>query len=207
MSSAAPASKLTLSGRANSVAGSQTARSAYPPSTLKPATRSPVSTRVPATSLPGTNGSSGFIWYSPRLISTSGKFTPAMCTSTRTPAPGSGSGTSTSCTAFGPSREVTWIARMHRTLAMSLEPPERRPEHGLSFTFARGSSWLRGRASVATHVGPADRVQKRRSAGMTTYLLLHGAGSDGWYWHRVLPLLPDAVAPDLPVTDDEAGFE
>jgi pimeloyl-ACP methyl ester carboxylesterase len=42
---------------------------------------------------------------------------------------------------------------------------------------------------------------------MTTHLLLHGAGSDGWYWHRVLPLLPAAVAPDLPVTDDEAGLE
>ncbi|MCU1599507.1 MAG: hydrolase, alpha/beta fold family protein [Frankiales bacterium] len=42
---------------------------------------------------------------------------------------------------------------------------------------------------------------------MTTFLLLHGAGSDGWYWHRVLPLLPDAVAPDLPVTDESCGFE
>ena len=42
---------------------------------------------------------------------------------------------------------------------------------------------------------------------MTTFLLLHGAGSDSWYWHRVLPLLPDAVAPDLPVTDESCGFE
>lgn len=42
---------------------------------------------------------------------------------------------------------------------------------------------------------------------MTTHLLLHGAGSDSWYWHRVLPLLPDAVAVDLPVTDESAGFE
>ena len=42
---------------------------------------------------------------------------------------------------------------------------------------------------------------------MTTFLLLHGAGSDSWYWHRVLPLLPSAVAPDLPVTDESCGFE
>lgn len=42
---------------------------------------------------------------------------------------------------------------------------------------------------------------------MTTFLLLHGAGSDSWYWHRVLPLLPDALAVDLPVTDDSCGFE
>jgi pimeloyl-ACP methyl ester carboxylesterase len=42
---------------------------------------------------------------------------------------------------------------------------------------------------------------------MSTSLLLHGAGSDGWYWHRVLPLLPDAVAVDLPVTDETQGFE
>ena len=42
---------------------------------------------------------------------------------------------------------------------------------------------------------------------MTTFLLLHGAGSDSWYWHRVLPLLPDAIAVDLPVTDESCGFE
>ncbi|MCU1622226.1 MAG: hydrolase, alpha/beta fold family protein [Frankiales bacterium] len=42
---------------------------------------------------------------------------------------------------------------------------------------------------------------------MRTFLLLHGAGSDGWYWHRVLPLLPVAIAPDLPVTDESCDFE
>ena len=46
---------------------------------------------------------------------------------------------------------------------------------------------------------------------MATYLLLHGAGSDAWYWHRVVPLLEarghDVVAPDLPCDDDSAGFE
>ena len=36
---------------------------------------------IPATSTPGTKGTGGFIWYSPRLISTSGKLTPAAATS------------------------------------------------------------------------------------------------------------------------------
>lgn len=42
---------------------------------------------------------------------------------------------------------------------------------------------------------------------MSTFLLLHGAGSDSWYWHLVAPLLPAAVAVDLPITDDHAGFD
>jgi pimeloyl-ACP methyl ester carboxylesterase len=46
---------------------------------------------------------------------------------------------------------------------------------------------------------------------VATYVLIHGASSDSWYWHRVLPLLTarghDVVAPDLPVADDSAGFE
>ena len=37
---------------------------------------------TPATSLPGTNGSGGLIWYSPRVCSSSGNETPAACTST-----------------------------------------------------------------------------------------------------------------------------
>jgi hypothetical protein len=41
---------------------------------------------------------------------------------------------------------------------------------------------------------------------MSTFLLLHGAGSDGWYWHRVAPLLPAALAPDLPGDDDSCGL-
>jgi pimeloyl-ACP methyl ester carboxylesterase len=45
---------------------------------------------------------------------------------------------------------------------------------------------------------------------MATYVLMHGAGSDSWYWHRVVPLLVAAghevVAPDLPADDDTAGF-
>ncbi len=43
---------------------------------------------VPATSLPGTNGSAGLNWYWPRVCSSSGKETPAQCTSTSTPLPG-----------------------------------------------------------------------------------------------------------------------
>ncbi len=45
---------------------------------------------------------------------------------------------------------------------------------------------------------------------MATYVLIHGAGSDSWYWHRVAPRLRErghtVVAPDLPVADDDAGL-
>lgn len=45
---------------------------------------------------------------------------------------------------------------------------------------------------------------------MATYVLIHGASSDSWYWHRVVPLLRarghDVVAPDLPIGDDTAGL-
>jgi pimeloyl-ACP methyl ester carboxylesterase len=45
---------------------------------------------------------------------------------------------------------------------------------------------------------------------MSTYVLLHGAGSDAWYWHLVAPGLRarghEVVAPDLPVSDDTAGL-
>ena len=45
---------------------------------------------------------------------------------------------------------------------------------------------------------------------MATYVLIHGASSDSWYWHRVVPQLRarghDVVAPDLPTTDDSAGL-
>ena len=46
---------------------------------------------------------------------------------------------------------------------------------------------------------------------MTTYVLIHGASSDSWYWHRVVPLLEelghDVVAPDLPSDDESAGLD
>jgi pimeloyl-ACP methyl ester carboxylesterase len=46
---------------------------------------------------------------------------------------------------------------------------------------------------------------------MATFVLIHGAGSDSWYWHLVVPRLRaaghDVVAPDLPSDDDTAGLE
>jgi len=45
---------------------------------------------------------------------------------------------------------------------------------------------------------------------MATYVLIHGAGSDAWYWHLVGPQLEarghEVIAPDLPVDDDAAGI-
>jgi pimeloyl-ACP methyl ester carboxylesterase len=45
---------------------------------------------------------------------------------------------------------------------------------------------------------------------MSTHVLIHGAGSDSWYWHLVEPELRvrghDVVAPDLPCDDDAAGL-
>jgi pimeloyl-ACP methyl ester carboxylesterase len=45
---------------------------------------------------------------------------------------------------------------------------------------------------------------------MTTFVLLHGAGDVGWYWHLVEAELRarghDTVAPDLPCDDDSAGL-
>jgi pimeloyl-ACP methyl ester carboxylesterase len=45
---------------------------------------------------------------------------------------------------------------------------------------------------------------------VATYVLIPGAGSDSWYWHRVVPLLEqrrhDVVAVDLPCDDDSAGL-
>jgi len=44
-----------------------------------------------------------------------------------------------------------------------------------------------------------------------TYVLLHGAGSDSWYWHLVVPELQarghQAIAVDLPSDDDAAGLD
>jgi len=46
---------------------------------------------------------------------------------------------------------------------------------------------------------------------MATYVLLHGAGSDPWYWHLVAPLLEqrghEVIAPDFPCDDDTAGID
>src|SRR5207237_10264198 len=57
---------------------------------------------------------------------------------------------------------------------------------------------------------PIESETSGRIAAMATYILIHGAGSDGWYWHLVAPLLEarghDVVAPDLPCDDDSAGL-
>src|SRR5665213_543334 len=45
---------------------------------------------------------------------------------------------------------------------------------------------------------------------MANYVLIHGAGSDSWYWHLVAPKLEalghTVIAPDLPCDDDAAGL-
>ena len=45
---------------------------------------------------------------------------------------------------------------------------------------------------------------------MVTFVLIHGAGSDGWYWHLVEPELRaaghHAIAVDLPCDEDGAGL-
>src|SRR6201995_4363924 len=50
----------------------------------------------------------------------------------------------------------------------------------------------------------------RGPAGMATFVLVHGAGDAGWYWHLVEAELRargyDTVAPDLPCDDDSAGL-
>lgn len=55
------------------------------------------------------------------------------------------------------------------------------------------------------------RCPSRRHTCVTTYVLIPGAGSGPWYWHRVVPLLRarghEVVTPDLPCDDDSCGFE
>jgi len=45
---------------------------------------------------------------------------------------------------------------------------------------------------------------------MATFVLIHGAGSDAWYWHLVVPELEarghEVVTPELPCDDDAAGL-
>jgi pimeloyl-ACP methyl ester carboxylesterase len=45
---------------------------------------------------------------------------------------------------------------------------------------------------------------------LSTFVLIHGASSDSWYWHLVIPELRargyEVVAPDLPCDDDSAGL-
>src|SRR6478735_292997 len=55
-----------------------------------------------------------------------------------------------------------------------------------------------------------ERGCTRRDEDMATYVLIHGAGSDSWYWHLVAPRLRDrghdVVTMDLPSDDDAAGL-
>jgi pimeloyl-ACP methyl ester carboxylesterase len=39
-----------------------------------------------------------------------------------------------------------------------------------------------------------------------TYALIPGAGGSAWFWHRVAPLLPDAITIELPADDDSADL-
>ena len=45
---------------------------------------------------------------------------------------------------------------------------------------------------------------------MATFVLIHGAGDVGWYWHLVEKELRQCghqvIAPDLPCDDDSAGL-
>jgi hypothetical protein len=46
---------------------------------------------------------------------------------------------------------------------------------------------------------------------VATFVLIHGAGDVGWYWHLVEQELGqhghDTLAPDLPCDDDSAGLD
>ena len=69
------------------------------------------------------------------------------------------------------------------------------------------------RAASARNPPMADELGRPISSDlpMTSFVLLPGAGSDSWYWHRVIPLLEaaghEALAVDLPVDDDTAGLD
>src|SRR3712207_3305371 len=113
------------------------------------ATRSPgrrpldsgASRTTPPTSLPGTNGSSGLSWYSPRVCSSSGYDTPAAWTSTTTPAPGvigwdgPGSGSSAGRSApAGPLSSAIWRAFMAGYDAAVAAAPTLPLRHGRTLT-------------------------------------------------------------------------
>lgn len=63
------------------------------------------------------------------------------------------------------------------------------------------------RRAKATESGETRPLNGRDAA---TYVLIHGAGDVGWYWHLVGRELQsrghDVVVMDLPVTDDSAGL-
>jgi len=55
-----------------------------------------------------------------------------------------------------------------------------------------------------------EKSNGRAGTAMTTYVLIHGAGDVGWYWHLVDAELRErghsVVTMDLPVDDDAAGL-
>src|SRR5262249_10546924 len=84
-------------------------------------TPSPRASTTPATSAPGVNGIGGFTWYSPRHMSTSGKFSDAACTRRRT-SPRRGAGTSTSSrTSTASGSPSSWARRAFTARSMSAE--------------------------------------------------------------------------------------
>jgi pimeloyl-ACP methyl ester carboxylesterase len=58
------------------------------------------------------------------------------------------------------------------------------------------------------NTGPRGGYKQRR---MATFVLIHGAGDVGWYWHRAEAELRarghDTVAPDLPCDNDTASLD
>src|SRR4051794_1186884 len=98
--------------------------------TLSPARKPAAPARTtPDTSQPGTNGTSGRRWYSPRVCSTSGKVTPAYSTSTSTWCDdvGAGSGRSWISTAPGPLSAVITAARMTHASGIERWPTSSTP--------------------------------------------------------------------------------
>jgi pimeloyl-ACP methyl ester carboxylesterase len=58
--------------------------------------------------------------------------------------------------------------------------------------------------------GPSTYGRRRMEVTMATFVLIHGGGDAGWYWHLVERELRqrghDTLAPDLPCDDDSAGL-
>src|SRR4029078_4658625 len=59
--------------------------------------------------------------------------------------------------------------------------------------------------SDAPAIRPVRQDAQPTPLGMT-YALIPGAGGSAWFWHRVAPLSPDAIAMDLPAADDSADL-
>jgi pimeloyl-ACP methyl ester carboxylesterase len=62
----------------------------------------------------------------------------------------------------------------------------------------------------SVYVDVARPMVIREYAEMTTFVLIHGGGDVGWYWHLLQAELRsrghDSVAPDLPCDDDSASL-